>query len=140
MAAPTCSNSPVTNASVGKRLLSPSGRRKRAERLQYSISATSFFWTPRTANSPPKRQVQPRGCAKLLKLPARVRFSTRSFSEQHPDHQAASAVLLEAVRGTNLDFHCFSYEVWTPLFPNCLIEIDSVIELEDEPCWSTSAS
>ena len=52
------------------------------------------------------------------------------FLEQHPDHLAASAVLLEAVRGTHLDFHCFSYEVWTPLFPNCLIEIDSVIELK----------
>jgi N-acetylglucosamine malate deacetylase 1 len=52
------------------------------------------------------------------------------FLEQHPDHRAASAVLLEATRGMDRNFDCFSYEVWTPLVPNCFVEIDSVIELK----------
>jgi len=50
------------------------------------------------------------------------------FLEQHPDHLAASRVLLDATRNTPLDFQCFAYEVWTPLFPNCLVEIDAVVE------------
>jgi LmbE family N-acetylglucosaminyl deacetylase len=50
------------------------------------------------------------------------------FLEQHPDHWAASALLLDAVAGTDLDFQCMSYEVWTPLFPNCLVRIDEAIE------------
>ena len=52
------------------------------------------------------------------------------FLEQHPDHWAASAVLLDAVQGTRLNFQCMSYEVWTPLFPNCLVKIDDTVELK----------
>ena len=50
------------------------------------------------------------------------------FLEQHPDHWAASAALLDAVEGTKLGFQCMSYEVWTPLFPNCLVKIDDTVE------------
>jgi LmbE family N-acetylglucosaminyl deacetylase len=50
------------------------------------------------------------------------------FLEHHPDHRAASAVLAAACAGTELDFMCFGYEVWTPLFPNCLVWIDATIE------------
>jgi LmbE family N-acetylglucosaminyl deacetylase len=50
--------------------------------------------------------------------------------EQHPDHYAASRVLLDATQGTALDFQCCSYEVWTPLFPNCLVKIDEVVEVK----------
>jgi LmbE family N-acetylglucosaminyl deacetylase len=50
------------------------------------------------------------------------------FLEEHPDHRAASALLAAAVRGTSLDFRCFGYEVWTPLFPNCLVRIDASVE------------
>lgn len=52
------------------------------------------------------------------------------FLEQHPDHSAATRVLLEATRDSNLSFTCCSYEVWTPLFPNCLVRIDAQIELK----------
>jgi LmbE family N-acetylglucosaminyl deacetylase len=52
------------------------------------------------------------------------------FLEQHPDHRAASAMLLEAARGMDWKFECFSYEIWTTLVPNCFVEIDSVIELK----------
>jgi LmbE family N-acetylglucosaminyl deacetylase len=50
------------------------------------------------------------------------------FLEEHPDHRAASALLAEAVRGTQLAFRCHAYEVWTPLFPNCFVRIDATIE------------
>lgn len=52
------------------------------------------------------------------------------FLEEHPDHRAASSVLLEATAGTDLNFRCHGYEVWTPLFPNCLVNIDQTIELK----------
>jgi LmbE family N-acetylglucosaminyl deacetylase len=50
------------------------------------------------------------------------------FWEEHPDHQAANQLLLDAVARENLHFDCHAYEVWTPLFPNCLVEITSVVE------------
>jgi N-acetylglucosamine malate deacetylase 1 len=50
------------------------------------------------------------------------------FLEEHPDHRAASLLLLEAMRGSPLTFHCHGYEVWTPLFPNCLVRIDETVE------------
>jgi LmbE family N-acetylglucosaminyl deacetylase len=52
------------------------------------------------------------------------------FLEQHPDHRAANGVLLAATRGSALSFECRGYEVWTPLFPNCLVRIDETIHLK----------
>jgi N-acetylglucosamine malate deacetylase 1 len=52
------------------------------------------------------------------------------FLEQHSDHYAASRILLEATRGWSLRMQCFGYEVWTPLFPNCFVKIDDVVELK----------
>ncbi len=51
-----------------------------------------------------------------------------SHLEQHPDHRAVSALLLAAVADSRLDFACHAYEVWTPLYGNCLVAIDSVLE------------
>jgi N-acetylglucosamine malate deacetylase 1 len=53
-----------------------------------------------------------------------------SFLEQHPDHYAASAILLEATRSWTRRLQCVAYEVWTPLFPNCIVKIDEVVELK----------
>jgi LmbE family N-acetylglucosaminyl deacetylase len=50
------------------------------------------------------------------------------FLEEHPDHRATSALLSEAVSGAGLSFQCHGYEVWTPLFPNCLVRIDETVE------------
>lgn len=52
------------------------------------------------------------------------------FLEQHPDHYAASRILLEATRDSTLSMQCLGYEVWTPLFPNCFVKIDDVVELK----------
>ena len=54
------------------------------------------------------------------------------YLEEHADHRAASRVLLEAAAGTRLDFHCVGYEVWTPLFPNCLVRIDATMAIKKE--------
>jgi len=52
------------------------------------------------------------------------------FLEEHPDHRAASELLRLAVLGTSPAFECFAYEVWTPLFPNCLVPIDAVLDIK----------
>jgi len=52
------------------------------------------------------------------------------FMEQHPDHFAASPLLQRAVEGTALAFRCHSYEVWTPLFPNCFVPIDMTVDIK----------
>ena len=53
-----------------------------------------------------------------------------SFLEQHPDHRAASAVLLTAASGSWSEFAVHAYEVWTPQHPNCLVSIDSVVDIK----------
>jgi len=51
------------------------------------------------------------------------------FLEEHPDHRAASQVLLAAMQEPPpIDFGCMGYEVWTPLFPNCFVSIDETVE------------
>jgi LmbE family N-acetylglucosaminyl deacetylase len=52
------------------------------------------------------------------------------FLEEHPDHRAATQILLDATEGTSLRFDCCGYEVWTPLFPNCLVEINAVVGIK----------
>lgn len=54
------------------------------------------------------------------------------FLEEHPDHLATSQVLLDATEGVNFQFDCLGYEVWTPLFPNCLVEISDVVEVKKQ--------
>lgn len=54
------------------------------------------------------------------------------FLEEHPDHRAASQLLLDATRGTDLHPQCLGYEVWTALFPNCLVNIDETAQLKRE--------
>lgn len=50
------------------------------------------------------------------------------FMEDHPDHRATAHLLLDATRREAPALTCFAYEVWTPLLPNCLVEITSVAE------------
>jgi LmbE family N-acetylglucosaminyl deacetylase len=52
------------------------------------------------------------------------------YLEEHADHRAVSKILLDAVGGTDLQFQCVGYEVWTPLFPNCLVRIDRTMPLK----------
>ena len=50
--------------------------------------------------------------------------------ENHVDHSAATRLLMAAAADTDQDFECRCYEVWTPLFPNVVVEIDGVLELK----------
>jgi LmbE family N-acetylglucosaminyl deacetylase len=52
------------------------------------------------------------------------------FLEEHPDHRATSQLLIEVTEGSNLQFDCCAYEVWTPLFPNCYVDISDVSEIK----------
>ena len=52
------------------------------------------------------------------------------FLEEHADHRATSQILLDAANGSGLNPQCVAYEVWTPLFPNCLVNIDETLELK----------
>jgi N-acetylglucosamine malate deacetylase 1 len=54
------------------------------------------------------------------------------FLEEHPDHRAASRILLDAARGEERALQCMGYEIWTALFPNCLVNIDETAELKRE--------
>jgi N-acetylglucosamine malate deacetylase 1 len=54
------------------------------------------------------------------------------YLEEHADHRAASQVLLDAAAGTSLQFQCIGYEVWTPLFPNCLVRIDASVDTKKQ--------
>jgi LmbE family N-acetylglucosaminyl deacetylase len=49
------------------------------------------------------------------------------YLEEHTDHRAASSVLIDGARGRWERFQCVGYEVWTPLFPNCLVRIDATL-------------
>ena len=52
------------------------------------------------------------------------------FTDEHADHRAANLVLLKAVAGVDTDFQCAGYEVWTPLFPNCLVDIGATMPVK----------
>jgi N-acetylglucosamine malate deacetylase 1 len=54
------------------------------------------------------------------------------FLEEHPDHYAASRILVHAAMDLTFGFQCMGYEVWTPLFPNTVVAIDAVVELKRE--------
>jgi LmbE family N-acetylglucosaminyl deacetylase len=51
--------------------------------------------------------------------------------DAHPDHLATNAVFASAVpRLQRRHFTCYSYEVWSPIMPNCLVRITDVAEVK----------
>lgn len=54
------------------------------------------------------------------------------FLEEHPDHRAVTQILMEATEGISYEFDCCGYEVWTPLFPNCLVEINDAVGVKKQ--------
>jgi LmbE family N-acetylglucosaminyl deacetylase len=54
------------------------------------------------------------------------------FLEEHPDHRATSQILLDATEKLKVNFACLGYEIWTPLFPNCLVKIDNSIDIKKQ--------
>ena len=47
--------------------------------------------------------------------------------DYHPDHIATNSILIEAMRGYD-DFVCYGYEVWTPLLPNCFVDVSEHLD------------
>jgi N-acetylglucosamine malate deacetylase 1 len=54
------------------------------------------------------------------------------FLEEHPDHRAVTQILIDATEGSGLRFDCCGYEVWTPLFPNCLVDINEAVAMKKQ--------
>jgi N-acetylglucosamine malate deacetylase 1 len=51
--------------------------------------------------------------------------------DAHPDHMATNAVFVSALqRLPRRHFACYSYEVWSPLVPNCLVRITDTAEVK----------
>lgn len=53
------------------------------------------------------------------------------FTDEHADHRAASEVLLFASLGLQPKLTVVGYEVWTPLFPNCIVNIDASVRAKE---------
>ncbi|MGB7630064.1 MAG: PIG-L deacetylase family protein, partial [Candidatus Deferrimicrobium sp.] len=50
------------------------------------------------------------------------------FTDDHPDHRETTRILLEVTEDTGFSFDCYCYEVWSPLYPNCLVDITGVMD------------
>jgi len=51
------------------------------------------------------------------------------FLDAHPDHLTVNRLFLKASRKLpRLSFHCCGYEVWTPLWPNVVVDITDHVE------------
>jgi LmbE family N-acetylglucosaminyl deacetylase len=58
------------------------------------------------------------------------------FVDEHSDHRATSEVLLAAANGLSINFTCAGYEVWTPLFPNCIVNIAATKDIKERALQS----
>lgn len=54
------------------------------------------------------------------------------FLDVHPDHFATCQIFAESLRNSDLNPLIYSYEVWSPLFPNRIVNIDKVNEVKRE--------
>jgi len=52
------------------------------------------------------------------------------FLEAHPDHRTVSELLVAASEDLPFEIQCLAYEVWTPLFPNCFVNIDATMHVK----------
>ncbi|MCL5794937.1 MAG: PIG-L family deacetylase [Patescibacteria group bacterium] len=56
-----------------------------------------------------------------------------SFLDNHPDHRATAEILYRVLKNnTDLKTLIAMYELWTPFFPNRLIDISNVINIKKE--------
>ncbi len=53
-----------------------------------------------------------------------------SFLEEHPDHRVVSELLAAASEDLPPQTQCMAFEVWTPLFPNCFVNIDAYVDIK----------
>jgi len=46
----------------------------------------------------------------------------------HRDHRVTFKILAEILSSTNFDFDCHIYEIWTPIYPNIIIDVSKQME------------
>ena len=66
-------------------------------------------------------------CAPSSRSCSRTSCTCRSISKSMPIIVPRARCCSMQSPGTSLQFQCIGYEVWTPLFPNCLVRIDSTM-------------
>ncbi len=75
-------------------------------------------------------------CAQIAQLVEEIRPETVYLPfliDRHRDHLKTNEIFLGALallQGRHIPEHCCAYEVWTPLYPNCLVDVSEVIELK----------
>ncbi|MDI6641872.1 MAG: PIG-L deacetylase family protein [Elusimicrobiota bacterium] len=52
--------------------------------------------------------------------------------DNHRDHIATNKFLAESINQNKFEFDIFSYEIWSPLYPNFMIDISDTIEIKKE--------
>jgi LmbE family N-acetylglucosaminyl deacetylase len=52
------------------------------------------------------------------------------FMDNHPDHIQTAVILADALKGYDGEVTCYCYEVWTPLYPNLLVDITETIDVK----------
>ena len=57
---------------------------------------------------------------------------TPFFTDEHEDHKATAKILLEVLAARRATCLCLAYEVWTPLFPNVLVDISDSAAVKRE--------
>lgn len=52
------------------------------------------------------------------------------FLDHHADHRAVTEIVRQATIGLDFEPICMAYEVWTALWPNCLVPIDDAVDIK----------
>lgn len=55
---------------------------------------------------------------------------TPFFFETHPDHSTTANILAAALKSNDKNPLIYAYEVWTPLIPNCIVDISECIDIK----------
>lgn len=54
------------------------------------------------------------------------------LTDNHPDHWQTNRILTAALKRKPFRFDCYGYEVWSPIYPNCMVDIGDVVEKKRE--------
>ncbi len=117
----------------GEKKSNPGRRQKEAREAALVLGVTDLdFWQIPDGRLSPNNSTIQRLNDLILKFQPDIIYAP-SFIDSHPDHFETAAILAEALKKMP-DFNgmIFSYEIWTPVFANRLINIDEAIELKKE--------
>lgn len=55
-----------------------------------------------------------------------------SLFDHHPDHIATNDIFALALKKHKFNFICYGYEVWTPMIPNCIVDITDYVKFKED--------